>query len=97
MLRTKVDAQQSLWEAILPPEFSRLPPGLEQVDRLLDDPVFFEPFKPFFDPKIGRPSIRMETYLRMMFLRFRYRSASRPCVLRSLTPSPAALLSHRDR
>ena len=73
MLRTKVDAQQSLWEAILPPEFSRLPPGLEQVDRLLDDPVFFEPFKPFFDPKIGRPSIPMETYLRMMFLRFRYR------------------------
>jgi IS5 family transposase len=73
VLRTKVDDQQTLWEAILPPQFSRLPPGLEQVDRLLDDPVFFEPFTPFFDPKIGRPSIPMETYLRMMFLRFRYR------------------------
>ena len=73
MLRTKVDAQQTLWEAILPPELLRLPPGLEQVDRLLDDPVFFEPFVPFFHPKIGRPSIPMETYLRMMFLRFRYR------------------------
>ena len=73
MLRTKVDDQQTLWEAILPPQFSRLPPGLEQVDRLLDDPVFFEPFTPFFDPMIGRPSIPMETYLRMMFLRFRYR------------------------
>jgi transposase, IS5 family len=35
--------------------------------------VFFEPFVPFFDPVIGRPSIPMETYLRMMFLRFRYR------------------------
>ncbi len=73
MLRTKVDDQQTLWEAIPPPQFSCLPPGLEQVDRLLDDPVFFEPFKPFFDPTIGRPSIPMETYLRMMFLRFRYR------------------------
>jgi transposase, IS5 family len=73
LLRTKVDAQQTLWEAILPPELLRLPPGLEQVDRLLDDPMFFEPFVPFFHPTIGRPSIPMETYLRMMFLRFRYR------------------------
>jgi transposase, IS5 family len=73
LLRTKVDAQQTLWEAILPPELLRLPPGLEPVDRLLDDPVFFEPFVPFFHPVIGRPSIPMETYLRMMFLRFRYR------------------------
>ncbi len=38
-----------------------------------NDPVFFEPFKPFFDPTIGRPSIPMETYLRMMLLRLRYR------------------------
>ena len=73
MLRTKVDPQPSLWEAILPPEFLRLPPGLSQIDTLLDDPVFFEPFEEFFDPEIGRPSIPMETYLRMMFLRFRYR------------------------
>ncbi len=42
------------------------------MDRLLDDPVFFEPFVAFFDPEIGRPSIPMETYLRMMVLRFRY-------------------------
>ena len=73
MLRTKVDPQPTLWEAILPPEFLALPPGLEQIDRLLDDPVFFEPFVAHFDPVIGRPSIPMETYLRMMFLRFRYR------------------------
>jgi transposase, IS5 family len=73
VLRTKVDPQPTLWETILPPEFLALPPGLEQVDRLLDDPVFFEPFVAFFDPVLGRPSIPMETYLRMMFLRFRYR------------------------
>jgi IS5 family transposase len=73
VLRTKVDPQLTLWEAILPPEFSALPPGLERIDRLLDDPVFFEPFVAFFDPMIGRPSIPIETYLRMMVLRFRYR------------------------
>src|SRR5579863_2076690 len=73
VLVTKVDAQGSLWETLLPPEFLRLPPGLSEVDTLLDDPVFFEPFEEFFDPEIGRPSIPMESYLRMMFLRFRYR------------------------
>ena len=39
---------------------------------MLDDPVFFGPFEPFFDPRIGRPSTAMETYLRLMFLKFRY-------------------------
>jgi IS5 family transposase len=58
VLRTKVDPQQTLWETILPPEFLCLPPGLAQVDDLLDDPVFFEPFVALFDPQIGRPSIR---------------------------------------
>jgi IS5 family transposase len=43
------------------------------VDALLDDPVFFAPFAAFFDPRQGRPSIPMETYLRLMFLKFRYR------------------------
>ena len=43
VLRTKVDPQPMLWESILPDEFRRLPPGLSAIDRLLDDPVFFEP------------------------------------------------------
>jgi IS5 family transposase len=46
---------------------------LASVDRLLDDAVFFAPFVPYFDPRFGRPSIPMETYLRLMFLKFRYR------------------------
>ena len=50
-----------------------MPVELELVDRLLDDPAFFEPFRPHFDPAVGRPSIPMETYLRLMFLKFRYR------------------------
>jgi len=51
----------------------RLPDELARVDELLDDPVFFTPFVPLFDPRIGRPSTPMETYLRLMFLKFRYR------------------------
>ena len=61
-----------MWEAVLPPEVLRLPEQLARVDALLDDPVFFVPFVPFFDPRVGRPSTPMETYLRMMFLKFRY-------------------------
>ena len=57
----------------MPEELRRLPVELARVDALLDDPVFFAPFVPFFDPRIGRPSTPMETYLRLMFLKFRYR------------------------
>ncbi|MGH3967975.1 MAG: ISNCY family transposase, partial [Mycobacterium sp.] len=60
-------------EAVLPPELLKLPDELARIDQLLDDPVFFAPFEPFFDPRIGRPSTPLETYLRLMFLKFRYR------------------------
>jgi transposase, IS5 family len=72
VLRTVSD-QLSLWDAILPAELLVLPDQLARVDALLDDPVFFAPFVPYFDPRIGRPSVPMETYLRMMFLKSRYR------------------------
>jgi IS5 family transposase len=65
--------QVSLWEAMLPEELLVLPAELARVDSLLDDEAFFAPFVPFFDPRIGRPSTPMETYLRLMFLKFRYR------------------------
>src|SRR5882672_8095022 len=72
MFRT-VNDQPTLWDSILPPELLVLPVELGRVDALLDDPVFFAPFEAFFDARIGRPSIPMETYLRLMFLKFRYR------------------------
>jgi transposase, IS5 family len=62
-----------LWEALLPPEAFIMPPELVAVDALLDDARFFEPFRRWFDPTVGRPSIPMETYLRLMFLKYRYR------------------------
>ena len=72
MFRTVGD-QPTLWEAFLPDELRQLPVELARVDELLDDPRFFAPFVPFFDPRQGRPSTPMETYLRLMFLKFRYR------------------------
>jgi len=63
----------SLWESLLPAEVLRLPEQLARVDALLDDPAFFAPFVPFFSLTAGRPSTPMECYLRMMFLKFRYR------------------------
>jgi IS5 family transposase len=63
----------SLWESVLPEPALRMPAELARVDELLDDPAFFEPFRRFFSPLFGRPSIPMETFLRMMFLKYKYR------------------------
>lgn len=71
VLRT-TNEQPSLWEAILPEEVLGLPTELARVDELLEDPAFFAPFAAHFDPVMGRPSIPIETYLRMMFLKHRY-------------------------
>jgi IS5 family transposase len=65
--------QVPLWEPLLPPEVLRLPEELARVDVLLDDPAFFAPFASHFDPRTGRPSTPVECYLRLMFLKFRYR------------------------
>lgn len=66
------NGQQTLWEAMLPPGYQDLPAELAAVDALLDDPVFFAPYRAHFSERLGRPSIPIETYLRMMFLKHRY-------------------------
>lgn len=72
MLRTRND-QPTLWESVLPEEVLRLPAELARVDVLLNDERFFAPFRAYFDATFGRPSVPVETYLRLMFLKFRYR------------------------
>lgn len=79
MVRTRND-QPSLWDAIIPPELLELPEQLAKVDRLLDDERFFAPFVPHFHPCEGQPSIPMETYLRLMLLKYRYRLGYEPPV-----------------
>jgi transposase, IS5 family len=71
MLRT-VGPQGSLFELLLPAGMRVLSGELARVDGLLDDARLFGPFRSFFDPVEGRPSIPMETYLRLMFLKYRY-------------------------
>lgn len=72
MLRTVGD-QPTLWESLLPAEALVMPGELQRVDALLDDDRFFEPYLEFFHATLGRPSIPLETYLRLMFLKYRYR------------------------
>lgn len=77
MLRTVGD-QPTLWEAILPAAALTMSEELEQVDRLLDDPRFFAPYQRFFHERLGRPSIPIEVYLRLMFLKYRYKLGFEP-------------------
>jgi IS5 family transposase len=72
MLRTVGD-QATLWEMVLPAEVLVMSPELARVDVLLDDDRFFELFRAHFHARWGRPSIPIEVYLRLMFLKYRYR------------------------
>lgn len=65
--------QPSLWDAILADACLGLPAELARVDTLLDAPRFLAPLAAHFDPRIGRPSVPLDTYLRIMFLKFCYR------------------------
>ena len=68
-----IGGRLSPWESLLPPELLRVPQERTRVDALLDDPAFFVPAAPHFHPVLGRPSTPIECYLRLMFLKFRYR------------------------
>jgi IS5 family transposase len=71
MLRERA-VGESLWEAVLPPELRELPPELAKVDAILDDDRFLVPFRSRLTSRIGRPTIAVETYLRLMYLKHRY-------------------------
>jgi transposase, IS5 family len=63
---------ESLWESVLPEELRELPPELANVDELLDEDRFLEPFRRRLTATTGRPTIAIETYLRPAYLRHRY-------------------------
>src|ERR671935_2806096 len=71
MLRER-SVGESLWEAVLPVELRELPPELAKVDAILDDDRFLAPFRSRLTATIGRPTIPIETYLRLMYLKHRY-------------------------
>jgi hypothetical protein len=62
---------ESLWEAILSAELRELPAELRKVDEVLDEDRFMAPFRSRLTATIGRPTIPVETYLRLMYLKHR--------------------------
>src|SRR5437667_4641840 len=71
MLRERA-VGESLWESVLPAELRELPAELAKVDAILDDDRFLAPCRWRLPATIGRPTIPIETYLRLMYLKHRY-------------------------
>lgn len=69
-MRRLRDDQESLWEAVIPKEWA-LQGEWAALDAVLDD-EFLEPFARRLESRIGRPTIPMERYLRMMVVKHRY-------------------------
>jgi transposase, IS5 family len=66
------DPQTTIWELVLPEEAKRLPAELQAVDAYLDDERFIAPWRALFDRRLGRPSVPIDTLLRLLYLKHRY-------------------------
>ena len=89
MLRLR-DSQVELFDAVMPPEAKVLSKELAAVDALLDDDRFLAPFVARFACPIGRPTIPIETYLRLMYSSTATAWATRRWSRRWPTRSPGA-------
>jgi transposase, IS5 family len=68
----ETDPQTTIWELLLAEEAKRLPAELQAVDAYLDDERFIAPWRAFFDRRLGRPSVPVDTLLRLLYLKHRY-------------------------
>src|SRR5512143_1990856 len=83
LLRLVWGQAESLWDEALPVEVRQLPEELAALGRLLSDPALLAPIVARFRREVdeqqravltdGRPTIAMETYVRLMVLKQRYR------------------------
>jgi len=83
VLTLLAEQQECLWDEALPIEVRELPEDLAALDRLLADPAVLGPIVERFRREVieerravltdGRPTIAMETYVRLMVLKQRYR------------------------
>ena len=90
MLTLFAGQAESLWDEALPVEVRELPEDLAALDRLLADPELLAPIVERFRREVeeerravlsdGRPTIAMETYVRLMVLKQRYRWGYRTLV-----------------
>src|SRR5688572_15945249 len=68
----ETDPQATLWEVLLPEQAKRLPAELVRVDAYLDDERFIAPWRALFSARLGRPSVPVDTLLRLLYLKHRY-------------------------
>jgi IS5 family transposase len=68
----ETDPQTTIWDALLPEEAKRLPVELAQIDAYLDDERFIAPWRALFSARLGRPSVPIDTLLRLLYLKHRY-------------------------
>jgi IS5 family transposase len=71
-LHNEKDKQMDIFEAGLPKELFELDEELKKIDEFLNDERFMEPFLEHFNSSTGRPTVPVETYLRMMYLKHRH-------------------------
>jgi transposase, IS5 family len=82
MLRLEGGQVESLWDEVLPERLRELPEDLAQMDALLGDEKLLAPIEAHWDREArsrgrsakghGRPTIPMQTYVRLMVLKHRY-------------------------
>jgi transposase, IS5 family len=74
VLRLEAGQVLSLWDEVLPIETRELPGDLARIDALLSDPGLLAPIRAAWEAgsvRHGRPTIAMETYVRLMVVRQR--------------------------
>ncbi len=77
MLRLEAGQLDTLWETLLPEAVRALPEDLARAEAVLADAVLMEPFRAHWQThspaSLGhrRPTIPMQTYLRLMILKHR--------------------------
>jgi transposase, IS5 family len=68
----ETDPQATIWELLLPQGAKRLPAELAKIDASLDDERFIALWRALFDRRLGRPSVPVDTLLRLLYLKHRY-------------------------
>jgi transposase, IS5 family len=68
----RVAGVQDSWWEVLPEQARQLPAELASIDAFLDDERFIVPWRAVFAERLGRPSVPVETLLRLLYLKHRY-------------------------
>lgn len=68
----RIAAVQDTWWEVLPEQARQLPVEPAQIDAYLDDERFIAPWRELFADRRGRPSVPVETLLRLLYLKHRY-------------------------